>query len=80
MKAIIRFFKVINPFIINSEWSKDELWWTDVKDGFRLYHLFAVGVVERTLDDGVTYKGMQIIVLWLALCVALKPSARRLAP
>lgn len=67
------FIRTPLPLVIRWQWSNKGLWWTDIKDGSRLWHVAHWGIIERTLDDGITYKGLQVILLWLAVSIALVP-------
>ncbi|HEY9656984.1 MAG TPA: hypothetical protein V6C65_00865 [Allocoleopsis sp.] len=56
-------------FFIDYYTSPNELWWTDLKDGTRQWHLFDISIVEQSSEEGCR-KGIQLIVLNLSICIA----------
>lgn len=61
--------KLFSRFLVDLQISREELWWTDIKDGSRQWHLFDISIIERSFDER-SYKGLQLIVLNLSVCIA----------
>lgn len=66
---------LFNRFVVTAEFSK-ELWYTDSKDGARMYHLLNISIVERQMDDGM-YSGLQLNLAGLGICIGDALTARR---
>jgi len=64
---------IFNRFSITSSLSLKELWWTDTRTGDRHWHLINISIVDRTFVDG-TYRGLQIILLGLSVCIGDRKS------
>ncbi len=67
-------FEFLN-FLIRIDRSPNELWYTFSKDGSKLWYLFDISITEREIDN-FCYKGLQIVLLDLHICIADTNSLR----